>query len=142
MTSRFVSNLLVLLAGALLTCASLGMSIEAAGWIGLGVGAITALSTLVAFAVRGRGLLQRLLDGVLVLLGAWTVVASRAFAGDGSLKWLMFSAGVALLALAVQGLIAHEVMLELALGRGVRSELGLARVTPVDERSSSIRVAG
>jgi hypothetical protein len=142
MTSRFVSNLLVLLAGAFLCCVSLAMSVPAIGWIGLGVGSFTVLTVLSAFAVRGRGLLQRVLDGVLTLLGAWTVVAARAFAGAGSLKWLMFSAGAALLALAAQGLVAHEVMLELALGRGVRSEHGPARVAVADERSSPIRVAG
>lgn len=142
MTSRFVSNLLVLLAGALLVCVSLALSVTVSSWVGLGIGAFAALTTLVAFAVRGRGLLQRILDGVLALLSAWTIVAARAFPGEASLKWLMFSSGAAFVALAVQGLVAHEVMLELALGRGVQPERGAARVAVVDERSSPISIAG
>lgn len=139
MTSRFASNLLVLLAGAFLTTASLAMGADVVGWLGLAVGCLVALGTLTAFAARGRGVLQRVLDGIVVTVAAWNVVASRVFVGQSSLRWLMFSAGAALVVLAAEGLVAHEVVMEISLRRAARLER--SAVTVVEE-PAPIRVAG
>jgi hypothetical protein len=115
---RFASNLTTLLCGAFLTCASFAFAPATVGWLTLGAGALTALMILVSFATRGRGAAQRAFDACIFLTSVWTVVASRTFQGT-DLKWLTFASGAVLIAIAFAGLIVHEVLLELALVRGV-----------------------
>lgn len=141
MAARFSSNLLSLLAGALLACCALSMRPEVAAWIGLGVGAAVALVTLGAFATRGRGVVQRWLDALVAALAAWTIVASRAFAAGSELKWLMFASGAALVVLATEGLIAHEVVAELSLRRAGAAGARIDPASAVDQ-PAPIRVAG
>ena len=50
---------------------------------------------------------QRALDGLIALLGAWTIVEAFIFDGN-DLKWWSFASAAALAALSVIGLIAHE----------------------------------
>jgi hypothetical protein len=141
MASRFASNLIVLLAGALLACLALTLPLEVVGWVGLGTGALVLAVTLAAFAVHGRGTMQRVLDAALLLLAAWTIVASLTFTLGPALEWLMFSSGVALVLLAVEGLIAHEIVLELSLRREAEGHGQAAGRDSVDQ-APSIRVAG
>ena len=140
MAARFSSNMLALLAGALLTCCALSMRPYIAAWIGLGAGAAIALVTLIAFATRGRGTVQRWLDVLIGALAAWTIVASRAFAPGSGLKWLMFASGVGFVFLAVEGLIAHEVVAELSLRRASGAAVPLDPASAVDQ-PAPIRVA-
>jgi hypothetical protein len=114
MTSRFASNLTAILAGSFLVAAALGFAPAVLGWIALAVGSCLAATVLVAFAMRGRGIVQRLLDVAILVLCAWTIVASRAFAGQ-ALHWLTFASGVLLTTLAVVALVVHEALLELAI---------------------------
>ncbi len=141
MAARFGSNLLSLLAGTFLVCCALAMRPDVAAWIGLGTGTLVALVTLCAFATGGRGVVQRGLDLVIMALAAWTIVASRTFEPGGTLKWLMFSSGAALVFLAVEGLIAHEVVAELSLRRASETAVRLDAASAVDQ-PAPIRVAG
>jgi hypothetical protein len=139
MTSRFVSNLILLLMGIVLLCFSLAMRGPVVAWVGLGAGGVMALSVLGAFATRGRGVVQRSLDGLAVMLAAWTIVASRVFAPGESLRWLMFSSAAAAVILAIQGLLAHEIVLE----QTVRSATERESIRPgVVDHQPPIRVAG
>lgn len=139
MTSPFVSNLLLVVAGSFLLAVSLTFSGAALGWVVLGVGAVACVTVSAAFAFRGRGTVQRALDGFGLLLGVWTTVTSRCFTGV-DLKWLSFSSAVAMLALASVGLVAHEILLELLLGRAPKQPVD-GRVRPLEE-SGAFRVAG
>lgn len=141
MAARFTSNLVSLVAGACLACFALATRPYVAGWIGLAVGIVALAVTLGAFATRGRGLVQRGLDLVVALLAGWTIVASRVFAPGTDLKWLMFSSGAALVVLAIEGLIAHEVVLEMSLRRAAALEVRLDTSSAIDQ-PSPIRVAG
>jgi hypothetical protein len=141
MAARFASNLLSLAAGACLACFALATRPPVAGWIGFAVGVLVLAVTLGAFATRGRGLVQRGLDVVVALLAAWTIVASRVFAAGTELKWLMFSSGAALVVLAIEGLIAHEVVLEMTLRRAAALDVRLDGASAVDQ-PAPIRVAG
>lgn len=111
MSSRFITNLLLVLAGALVVVVSQAFGASTTGWIVFGV----ALGILgVAGAVqldRGRGVPQRALDGLAGVLGIWTVIASVVF-GGGTLTWLSFAEGLGFVALAVAGLVAHELSTE------------------------------
>jgi hypothetical protein len=108
--------MLTLITGAFLISASLGFSTPVIGWLGLGAGALVALTLLCSFAVRGRGIAQRVLDGSLFVLAAWTIVASRCF-GAPELKWLTFANGATMVLLAAAGLILHEALTQLELAR-------------------------
>jgi hypothetical protein len=66
---------------------------------------IVALGTLPARV----GWTQRALPGVTALLGGWTVVASLVFLPT-TVVWLGFASAAAIVALAVAGLTAHELV--------------------------------
>jgi hypothetical protein len=132
MASRFISNLLVLLAGAFLACAAFAFTAGTIAWIALGIGATTLLAVLCAFAVRGRGTTQRAFDACIVLTATWTVVASRVFAA-GDQKWLSFAGGAVLVLFAFAGLVVHEVLMELTLARRLAPP-GNGRVADAQER--------
>jgi hypothetical protein len=79
-------------------------------WVMLGIG-VAALVLSGTLALPGRGRSQRMLDGLIGLLGAWTVVASLVFSGS-VVTWLGFASGIAFVALAVIGLTLHELYTE------------------------------
>jgi hypothetical protein len=134
MTVRFASNLTTLLCGAFLVCVSFAFAPETIGWLALGVGVLTALAIVAAFATRGRGAAQRAFDACIFLTSVWTLVASRTFGGT-DLKWLTFASGAMLIVIAFAGLIVHEVLLELALERSV-GQTSDGRVNGPRERRS------
>jgi hypothetical protein len=119
MTARFVTNLLVLVCGAFLAAASFAFSARALGWVGLGMGCAVVLVVLIGFAIRGRGIAQRCIDALQFATGAFTVVAARVFHG-ATLHWLTLAEGATLAALAVIGLVIHEVYLQMAVARAPR----------------------
>ncbi|HWC86326.1 MAG TPA: hypothetical protein VG388_07295 [Solirubrobacteraceae bacterium] len=114
MTSRFISNVLVLIAAATTVAFSLAFRPEVLGWLGLALGAFAVAVVLIAFVVTGRGVAQRVVDVLIVLAGGWLIVASRAFAGTAE-KWICFGTGALLAILALIGLVVHEISMELAL---------------------------
>jgi hypothetical protein len=111
MPSRFSSNLLLAIVGGAVAACSLLFAPAVVRWLALGAGCAAVAITLLAFAIRGRGLAQRLLDAPVVALGAWTIVAATTFTG-ATQRWTSFANAAALCALAVVGLIAHEVAIE------------------------------
>jgi hypothetical protein len=94
---RFLSNLAVLLAGALLLAASLSFAAATTSWLGLGAACAVLVIVLAALPVRGRGPVQRCFDLIVLAVAAWSVVAARAFAADTA-RWLMFASAWAWLA--------------------------------------------
>jgi hypothetical protein len=90
------------------------------------------LAVLVAFAFRGRGVGQRIVDVAMGVTGGWVVVSSRTFDAV-TVKWLAFSAGATLVVLAFAGLVVHEVLLEIAARRAAVPQAD-GRVTDVRER--------
>lgn len=111
MNPRFISNLLLALAGGFVVVVSQAFDVSATGWITFGV-ALGILSMLgVVQLDHGRGRLQRALDGVAAALAVWTVIASVVFDGT-TLTWLSFAEGLGLVALAVAGLAVHELSSE------------------------------
>jgi hypothetical protein len=134
MTSRFISNSLALSAGSFLIVVSFAFRTELLGWIGFAAGCVVALTVLVSFLIRDRGIPQRALDGSILISAAWTIVASRTFAA-GTLKWLTFTEGAVLLVLAFVGLVIHEVQLELRV-RQIERHHEDGRVSLVGERTA------
>jgi hypothetical protein len=139
--ARFASNLIVLITGAFLAAATFAFPLGVIGWLGLAAGCVIAATVLAGFATSGRGIFQRSVDCLLAVLAAWTIVASRGFDGE-TLRWLMFASGVTAALLAVQGLIAHEVVMELSLRRAGESDTAQARAALPADQPPAIRVAG
>lgn len=133
MAPRFGTDLLLLLAGATLAALALVLDPAATGWIALGTGCLAVVTALAGFATSGRGAPQRVIDVCMVLLGGWTIVASRTF-GGATVKWLSFGGGAGLVALGAVGLIAHEALMERALRRRPAAVSGDGRPARMPER--------
>lgn len=108
MSTRYVSNGLISLLGGLLVVFSMAVSAATAGWIAFGVAiGIVAISGLVQLDT-GRGLVQRLIDLALVMVGGTLIAASVFFTGT-TLTWLVFALALGFVGFSFMGLTFHEV---------------------------------
>jgi hypothetical protein len=110
MRTHFVSRLALLLTAGFLVVASQVWTGDTLQWLFVAGGAVMLLGAAADAAVRDH-VQQRALDGVIALLGAWTVVEAFIFEGN-DLTWWSFASAAALAALSVLGLIAHETTTE------------------------------
>jgi hypothetical protein len=111
MRTRYLTNVLMASLGGFLLVTSQAFAVSTFGWLMLASGIATLLITVPAITVLARGGLQRALDYLFILLGAWTIVASLVFSG-AAVTWLGFASGGALAVLALAGLTAHELSTE------------------------------
>ena len=110
MNSRYLTNALLAVLGGFTVIASQVWVPATFMWLMFSAG-ILAIVFSTAIVLRGRGLVQRGLDGLIAALGAWTVVASLVFSGS-VVTWLGFASGAAFVALALIGLTLHELYTE------------------------------
>lgn len=109
MRTHFISRLALLLVSAFLVVTSqvwAGGTIE---WIFIVGGAVMIL--LSAAGLQGRNVAQRSLDGLVALLGAWSIVQAIVFNGS-TLEWVSFATALAGAAFGVIGLGIHEMTTE------------------------------
>ena len=111
MRFRFLTNVIFLVLGGFLAIASMAFGVSVFTWLMFGAGIVALAVAAPAVTVLARGLPQRGLDGIMSLLGAWTIVASMVF-GGAVITWLGFASGAALVALALAGLTIHELSTE------------------------------
>ncbi|HLH64348.1 MAG TPA: hypothetical protein VKV27_01480 [Solirubrobacteraceae bacterium] len=128
MNSRYLTNIALAVMGGFVVVVSQAWSVPVFMWIMFAAGVLAILLAGSALLPR-RGLAQRVLDGIIAVLGAWTVVASLVFAGS-TVTWLGFASGVAFVGLALLGLTLHELRTE----RVVHS----FQVTPASEQYAQI----
>ena len=111
MSQRFISNVALAIAGAVVVVSSQAFSASVTGWLMFGI----SLGVLALLAVvqrdRARGGIQRLLDAAIGVLALWSAVASVVYSGM-TLTWMSFAEGLGFVALGVIGLIAHELQTE------------------------------
>jgi hypothetical protein len=110
MHTRYITNVLLAVAGGFLVVVSQAFAAPVFEWVMLGVGVIAVLIG-GAVVVSSRGRAQRGLDVITGILGAWTIVASLVFAGS-AMTALGFASGLAFAALAIAGLTLHELLTE------------------------------
>lgn len=109
MSTRYLSNLALILAAGFLVVATQAWAPPAAAGITFGVA--------IGFTVIGLAMLahrvtvQRVLAGLVTVIGAWTVIASLVFVPTTAL-WLGFASALAVVALSVIGMTAHELTTE------------------------------
>jgi hypothetical protein len=130
MNSRYLTNVALAVAGAFLVVASQVFAVSTFQWLMLGIG-IVAVLLAGAIVLTSRGRAQMSLDGIVGLLGAWTIVASLVFVGS-TITWLGFASGAAFAALALIGLTLHELSTE----RVVHS-FEVRTITPEQEFAAS-----
>ena len=75
MNSRFLTNVALSVLGGFIVVASMVWSPTTFHWLMLG-GGIGAVLLSAALVITRRGVAQRSLDGIIGVLGAWTIVAS------------------------------------------------------------------
>lgn len=105
LSPRFSLDTLAVVGGGLLAVSAMSFSAPTAGWIGFGVS--TLITAAAAAAVAGRPDSARLGHGGLALVALWSLIAALAFSGS-ALTWLVFADAVALAAVALADLTAHE----------------------------------
>jgi hypothetical protein len=108
--TRFLSNLALTLAAAFLVVAEFAFTLGTAAWLtfALGIGFVVISGFML---IAGRSIVQRSIGGLGLMIGAWTIVASLVFV-PATVMWLGFASAVALVALGVTGLTAHELTTE------------------------------
>ncbi|MBO0768312.1 MAG: hypothetical protein J2O48_06465 [Solirubrobacterales bacterium] len=123
---RFGAAVILAVAGSTAALGALTLAPAAERWLAFGAGAGALITVAAAFAVRGRGRLQRSLDLPAAMTGAWTLVAALAFGGRTA-TWLDFADAAGIAAFGAAAVLLHEL--------GLEHELHLlrARVEPVDE---------
>lgn len=110
--SRFGTHFAALNAGALIVIAALSFRPAASAWITLGLASLGVLSGLTGFAMPKQGPAARTFEALLVLGGAWAILAARVFSDPHLTKWLCFANGVMIWTLGGLGLLAHELTIE------------------------------
>jgi len=106
LSSRFLLDILFVVAGAFLVVASMAWSAGTAGWTAFGVSAgVTLLAA--TSAAMAKTASRRLGHGLLGLVALWSLAAALAFSGT-ALTWLVFADAIAVGVLALADLTAHE----------------------------------
>jgi hypothetical protein len=110
MRIRFAYNMLLTVIAGFLVVATQAFLPVTVAWLTFAIGAAAVLLGAGAVAMRA-GMIQRILGIVVLALGAWTVIASLVFAPT-VVVWLGFASALALVALGITGLVAHELKTE------------------------------
>jgi hypothetical protein len=111
MSSRFITNVVALVASAIVVISSQTFAGGTLKWIAFGIALGVLGMTAVAQASRSRGRAQRVVDAIVGLVAIWSAVASMVF-DRSALTWLTFGDAVALFTVAIAGLAAHELSTE------------------------------
>jgi hypothetical protein len=110
MTTRFLSNLVLAVIGGFLVVATQAFAPGAVAWLTFAI-AIGAVVVGAGMTAGIRDVAQRGIGALTAVLGAWTIVASLVFVPT-TVVWLGFASALGFVALAVAGLIAHELHTE------------------------------
>jgi cytochrome b len=110
LSSRFILDNLFLLAAAWVVVASLKWGAGTAHWTAFGTSVgIAVLAGVSATLTRRAG--RKVGHGIVALFALWSLIAALVFSGP-ALTWLMFANAIAVGALALADLTAHEATTE------------------------------
>jgi hypothetical protein len=117
--TRFIAWLAIGLAAAFLLIANVTFARSTTVWLAFGIGIGTlVVSAGLAYAYR-RHAPTAAAAALCVVVSAWTVVASRVFTGD-TVDHLILASTLAISAVAILGLTAHEIDVERMAHEGER----------------------
>lgn len=110
MSTRYLSNLLLTVAAGFLVVATQAFAPVTVAWLSFAI-AIFGTAVGLWMLLPRMGMVQRGLGLVVGVVSVWTIVASLVFAPT-TVVWLGFASAVALVALGLGGLTAHELTTE------------------------------
>ncbi len=105
---RYLSNATIALFGGFVVVASQAFAPAVTAWLAFAIAIAILVVAGVSQLQRGRGVVQRLLDGVTGLLAVGAIIASLVFAGP-AVVWLSLAAGLGFVLLGFVGLTLHEI---------------------------------
>lgn len=108
MSSRFLTNGILALAGGFVVVASQAFTAAATAWLAFALGILMIIVAGLAQLDHSRDDVQRILDGVVTALAVITIVFSLVFHGR-VVAWLSFAEALGLVILAAAGLTLNEV---------------------------------
>lgn len=108
MSSRYLSNLALVLGAGFLLVATQAFAPITVAWLTFAIAIGAALVSIPAMLGRTS---DRVLGGLVGVLSAWTIVASLVFA-PATVLWLGFASAIAYVAFGVGGLTIHELTTE------------------------------
>jgi hypothetical protein len=109
MRTNFLSRLALLVVAAFLVVATQAWSGGTLEWLFVAGGIVMIL--LAAADATAKRAAQRGLDGLLALLGIWSIVQAIVFGGS-TREWVSFGTAVAAGLVAIAGLALHELSTE------------------------------
>jgi len=133
MSGRFVTNVLIALLGGFVVVATRSFGASGVGWIGFAFGAAVVIIALLAQLDRGRGVLERCVDGSLAALGGLAMAFGLAASGSAAI-WTIFAFALGWVGLSTAGLALHEMA-----GWRVRNGLPQLRGLPREELDATQR---
>ena len=111
MSPRFINNIALAVAGAVIVVSSQAFSSSVTGWLTFGVSLGTLVLLAVGMPVRARSRAHGMLAIGTGALALWSAVASVVYNGT-TLNRLSLGEAIGFVALAVLGLAAHELETE------------------------------
>lgn len=108
MSTRFMTSALITLMAGFVVVISLVFKPAVTAWLAVSLGIAVIAISAAAQIDRSRGSVQRLIDGIAVVLGAVTIVFSLVFHGS-AVQWLSLAEALGFVALAYTGLTLNEV---------------------------------
>lgn len=108
MSMRYLSNAAIALFGGFVVVVSQAFSPAVTAWLAFAISIAILVIAGASQLQQGRGVVQRILDGVIGLVAAWTIVVSLIFAGP-AVMWLCFAGALGFVLLAFVGLTLHEI---------------------------------
>ena len=110
MSTRYLTNVALMIAGGVLVVATAALAAPTGAALTFAVTiGLTIVSLYMLVAVKS--IAQRVIGGVGVVLGAWTILASLVFV-PATATSLGFAAAIAFVGLGLIGLTAHELTSE------------------------------
>ncbi len=108
MSMRYLSNAAIALLGGFVALASQTFASTVTAWLAFAIAIAVLVIGGVSQLQPGRGIVQRVLDGLIGLVAVGTILASLIFVGP-AVVWLSLAGGLGFVLLGFVGLTLHEV---------------------------------
>jgi hypothetical protein len=106
--TRYFTNVIIALFAGFVVVATQAFAAPTVAWLAFGVAIATLGLSGLSQLDRNRGLVQRLLDGVVASIATVLIVFSLVFTGN-VITWLAFALALGFLGVALVGMTLHEV---------------------------------
>lgn len=106
--TRYFTNVIIALLAGFVVVATQVFATPTVAWLAFGVAVVSLGISALAQLDRNRGLVQRLLDGVIASIATVLIVFSLVFTGS-LVTWLAFGLALGFVAVALAGMTLHEI---------------------------------